>query len=41
MTKLSAQTFGRGYKKRVQMGKTLYRFPDFIKRKYFTLILRF
>ena len=30
VTKVSAQTFG----------KTLYRFPDFINRKYFTLILK-
>ena len=36
--KVSAQTFARGYKKRIQQGKTLYRFPDFINRKYFTLI---
>ena len=27
-------------KKRIQLGKTLYRFPDFINRKYFTLILK-
>ena len=40
MTKVSAQTFARGYKERVQLGKTLYRFPDFINRKYFTLILK-
>ena len=40
MTKVSAQTFARGYKKRIQLGKTLYRFPDFINRKYFTLILK-
>ena len=25
---------------RIQLGKTLYRFPDFINRKYFTLILK-
>ena len=40
MTKVSAQTFARGDKKRIQPGKTLYRFPDFISRKYFTLILK-
>ena len=27
-------------KKSIQLGKTLYRFPDFINRKYFTLILK-
>ena len=37
---MSAQTFARGYKKRIQPGKTLYRFPDFISRRYFTLILK-
>ena len=37
---MSAQTFARGYKKRIQPGKTLYRFSDFISRKYFTLILK-
>ena len=37
---MSAQTFARGYKKRIQVGKTLYRFPDFINRKYFTLNLK-
>ena len=37
---MSAQTFARGYKKRIQPGKTLYRFPDFISRKDFTLILK-
>ena len=40
MTKVSAQTITRGYKKRIQLGKTLYRYPDFINRKYFTLILK-
>ena len=40
VTKVSAQTFARGYKKRIQLGKTLYRFPDFINRKYFKLILK-
>ena len=40
VTKVSPQTFARGYKKRIQLGKTLYRFPDFINKKYFTLILR-
>ena len=40
MTKVSGQTFARGYRKRIQLGKTLYRFPDFINRKYFTLILK-
>ena len=27
-------------KTRIQLGKTLYRFPDFVNRKYFTLILK-
>ena len=40
VTKVSAQAFARGYKKRIQLGKTLYRFPDFINRKYFKLILK-
>ena len=40
MIKVSAQTFARGYKRRIQLGKTLYRFTDFINRKYFTLILK-
>ena len=40
VNKVSAQSFARGYKKRIQLGKTLYRFPQFIKRKYFTLILK-
>ena len=40
MTKVSAQTFSRGNKKRIQLRKTLHRFPDFINRKYFTLILK-
>ena len=40
MTKVSAKTFSRGNKKRIQLRKTLYRFPDFINRKYFTLILK-
>ena len=39
MTKVSAQTFAADYKKCIQLGKTLHRFPDFINRKYFTLIL--
>ena len=38
VTKVSAQTFARGCKNRIQLRKTLYKFPDFIKRKYFTLI---
>ena len=38
--KVSAQTFERSYKQRIQQGKTLHRFPDLINRKYFTLILR-
>ena len=33
MTKGSAKTFARGYKKRIQLGKTSYRFPDFINSK--------
>ena len=40
MTKVSAQTFARGYKKRIQLRKPLRRFHDFINRKYFTLILK-
>ena len=36
LTKVSAQTFTRGCKKRTQLGKTLHRFLDFINRKYFT-----
>ena len=40
MTKVSAQTFARGYRKRIQLEKALYRFPDFINRKYFTMILK-
>ena len=40
MTKVSANTFARDYKKRIQLGKTFHRFPDFINRKYFTLILK-
>ena len=39
VTKVSVQTFARGCKKSIQLGKTLYKFPDFIDRKYFTLIL--
>ena len=39
VTKVSAQTFARGHKKCIQLGKTLYRFPKFINRKYFPLIL--
>ena len=37
---MSAQTFGRTYKTRIQLEKTPYRFSDFINRKYFTLILK-
>ena len=40
VTKRRSQSFARGYKKRIQPGKILYRFPDFSKRKYFTLILK-
>ena len=42
MIKASARTFARGYKKRTQLGKKHIqcRFPDFINRKYFTLILK-
>ena len=40
VTKVSARTFARGYKKHIQLGKTLYRFPDFINRKCFSLILK-
>ena len=39
MTKVSALTFARGYRKRIQLEKTLCRFPDFINKKYFALIL--
>ena len=39
VTKVSEQTFARGHKKRIQTGKSLYRFPNFITRKYFPLIL--
>ena len=37
---MNAQAFARGYKKRIQLGKTLIKFPDFINKKYFTLILK-
>ena len=40
MSKVSSQTFAKDYKKRIPLGKTLYRFPDFIKIKYFTLVLK-
>ena len=40
MTKVSAQTFARCYKKRIRLEKALYRFPDVINRKYFTIILK-
>ena len=40
VTKVSAQTFARGYKKRIQLGKALYRFSHFINRKSFTLNLK-
>ena len=40
MTEVSGQTFERGCKKRNQLGKTFYRFVEFINRKYFTLILK-
>ena len=40
MTKVSAQTSARGYKKRIQLREILYRFHDFINRKYFTPILK-
>ena len=40
VTKMSVQTFVRGQKKRIQLGKTLHKFPDFINRNYFTLILK-
>ena len=40
MTKVSAQTFARGCKKRMPLGKTLDRFPDFINTKYFKQILK-
>ena len=35
MTKVSAQTFARGYKKCIQLEKALYRFSDVINRKTF------
>ena len=38
--KVSAQTLERGCKRGIQLGKTLYRFFDFINRKYFTLVLK-
>ena len=37
---MSAQTFARGWKIRIHLGKTLYRYLDFINRKYFTLNLK-
>ena len=40
MIKVSAQTFARGCKRHIQLGKTLYRFLDLINKKYFTLILK-
>ena len=40
MTKVSAQRFARGYRKRIHLAKTLDRFPDFIIGKYFTLTLK-
>lgn len=40
LTKVSAQTSGRGCKQGIQLGKTLYRFFNFINRKYFTLVLK-
>ena len=36
MTKVSAQTFARGDKKRIQLGKILYRFSDFINKIFST-----
>ena len=40
MTKKSAQNICKRLQKRIQLGKTLYRFPDVINRKYFTMILK-
>ena len=40
VTKVNSETFARGYKKRIQQGKALHRFPDFINRIYFTLIFK-
>ena len=40
VTKVSAKTFAKGCKKPIRLEKTLYRFPDFIDRKYFTLIMK-
>ena len=41
LTKVSAKIFSRDYKKHIWLGKTLFRlYPDFIKRKYFTLIFK-
>ena len=37
---MSAQTFARGCKKCIRLGKTLSRILDVINRKYFTLILK-
>ena len=39
MTKARARTFARGYKKREKIFIQC-RFPDFVNRKYFTLILK-
>ena len=38
--KVTAQTFARSYKKSIQLGKTLNRFPYFINRKHITWILK-
>ena len=35
LTKVSAQTSGRGCKQGIQLGKTLYRFLDYVKKKIF------
>ena len=40
MTKVNAQTFAKGFKKGIHLGKTFYKFLVFINREYFTLILK-
>ena len=40
MTKVNAQTFAKGFKKGIHLGKTFYKFLVFINREYFKLILK-
>ena len=40
VTKVSAQTFATGCKRRIELGKSLSKFLEFIKIKYFTLTLK-